>query len=136
MGLIKWGYEMGYREDVRVFLMDDLGTFAARSGQHKAELVKGPRDRFKGIKTNNRIEYAKNITTCAVKAINACSDKSRKILTGVYILDKTNREVMKEVGYKKSRYWDLKHIAIDEFMDNFAKVQKEMNLKPSFKLIK
>ena len=43
---------------------------------------------------------------------------------------------MKEVGYKKSRYWDLKHIAIDEFMDNFAKVQKEMNLNPSFKLIK
>ena len=48
---------MEYREDVRVFLMDDLGTFAARSGQHKAELVKGPRDRFKGIKTNNRKEY-------------------------------------------------------------------------------
>ena len=54
----------------------------------------------------------------------------------MYILDKTNREVMKEVGYKKSRYWDLKHIAIDEFMDDFAKAQKEMNLKPSFKLIK
>lgn len=35
MGLIKWGYEMEYREDVRVFLMYDLGTFAARSGQHK-----------------------------------------------------------------------------------------------------
>ena len=52
-----WGYEMEYREDVRVFLMYDLGTFAARSGQHKAELVKGPRDRFKGIKTNNRKEY-------------------------------------------------------------------------------
>ena len=32
---------MEYREDVRVFLMYDLGTFAARSGQHKAELVKG-----------------------------------------------------------------------------------------------
>ena len=76
---------MEYREDVRVFLMYDLGTFAARSGQHKAELVKGPRDRSKGIKTNSRIEYAKNITSCAVKAINDCSDKSRKILTGVYL---------------------------------------------------
>ena len=127
---------MEYKEDVRTFLKRDLSVFAARSGQHKAELVKGPRDRFKGIKTNDRIEYAKNITTCAFKAINACSDKSRKILTGVYILDKTNREVIKKVGYKKSRYWDLKHIAIDEFIDNFAKAQKEMNLKPSFKLIK
>ena len=26
---------MEYREDVRVFLMDDLGTFAARSGNIK-----------------------------------------------------------------------------------------------------
>ena len=127
---------MEYKEDVRTFLKRDLGVFAVRSGQHKADLIKGLKDIFKGVKTNNRIEYAKNITTCAFKAINACSDKSRKILTGVYILDKPNRVVMKDVGYKQSRYYDLKHIAIDEFIANFAKIQKSMNLNPSFKLIK
>lgn len=39
----------------------------------QGNIKQGPRDRFKGIKTKtkNRIEYAKNITTCPVKAINA-----------------------------------------------------------------
>ena len=127
---------MEYKEDVRTFLKRDFSVFTARSGQHKADLVKGPIDRFKGVKTNNRIEYAKNITTCIMKAIKACSEKSRRILTEVYILDKPNRVVMRDVGYKQSRYYDIKHIAIDEFMENFAKIQKKMNLNPSFKLIK
>ena len=127
---------MEYKEDVRTFLKRDFSVFAARSGQHKADLVKGPVDRFKGVKTNNRIEYAKNITTCIMKAIKACSEKSRRILTEVYILDKPNRLVMRDVGYKQSRYYDIKHIAIDEFMENFAKIQNKMNLNPSFKLIK
>ena len=127
---------MEYKEDVRNFLKRDFSVFTARSGQHKADLVKGPIDRFKGVKTNNRIEYAKNITTCIMKAIKACSEKSRRILTEVYILDKPNRVVMRDVGYKQSRYYDIKHIAIDEFMENFAKIQNKMNLNPSFKLIK
>ena len=127
---------MEYKEDVRTFLKRDLGVFAVRPGQNKVDLIKGTKDIFKGVKTNNRIEYAKNITTCTVKAIKACSEKSRKILTGVYIFDKPNRVVMRDVGYKQSRYYDLKHIAIDEFMENFAKIQKEMNLNPSFKLTK
>ena len=127
---------MEYKEDVRTFLKRDFSVFTARSGQHKADLVKGPIDRFKGVKTNNRIEYAKNITTCIMKAIKACSEKSRRILTEVYILDKPNRVVMRDVGYKQSRYYDIKHIAIDEFMENFAKIQNKMNLNPSFKLIK
>ncbi len=127
---------MKYKEGVRAFLKRDFSVFTARSGQRKADLVKGPIDRFKGIKINKRIEYAKNITACIIKAIKACSEKSRKILTGVYIFDKPNRVVITDVGYKQSRYYDLKHIAIDEFMENFAKIQKEMNLNPSFKLIK
>ncbi|WP_294763295.1 hypothetical protein [uncultured Lactobacillus sp.] len=127
---------MEYKEDVRTFLKRDLGVFAVRSGQHKADLVKVPVDRFKGIKINKRIEYAKNITICIIKAIKTCSEKSRKILIGVYIFDKPNRLVMRDVGYKQSRYYDLKHIAIDEFMENFVKDQKEMNLNPSFKLTK
>ena len=127
---------MEYKEDVRTFLKRDFSVFTSRSGQHKADLVKGPIDRFKGVKTNNRIEYAKNITTCIMKAIKACSEKSRRILTEVYILDKPNRVVMRDVGYKQSRYYDIKHIAIDEFMENFAKIQNKMNLNPSFKLIK
>ena len=127
---------MEYKEDVKTFLKRDFSVFAARSGQHKADLIKGAKDIFKGVKTNNRIEYAKNITTCIIKAIKTCSEKSRRILTEVYILDKPNRVVMRDVGYKQSRYYDLKHIAIDEFMENFTKIQKEMNLNPSFKLIK
>lgn len=42
----------------------------------------------------------------------------------MYILDKHNRVVITDVGYKQSRYYDLKHIAIDEFVENFAKAQK------------
>ena len=54
----------------------------------------------------------------------------------MYIFDKPNHVVMRDVGYKQSRYYDLKHIAIDEFMANFAKIQKSINLNPLFKLIK
>ena len=127
---------MENKEDVRTFLKRDFSVFAVRSGQHKVDLIKGTKDIFKGVKINKRIEYAKNITICIMKAIKACSEKSRKILIGVYIFDKPNRVVMRDVGYKQSRYYDLKHIAIDEFMANFAKTQKSMNLNPSFKLIK
>ena len=127
---------MEYKEDVRTFLKRDLSVFAVRSGQNKVDLIKGTKDIFKGVKTNNRIEYAKNITTCIIKAIRTCSEKSGRILTEVYILDKPNRVVMRDVGYKQSRYYDIKHIAIDEFMENFAKIQNKMNLNPSFKLIK
>ena len=127
---------MEYKEDVRTFLKRDLSVFSVRSGQHKADLIKGTKDIFKGVKTINRIEHAKNITTCIIKVIRTCSEESRRILTEEYILDKPNRVVMRDVGYKQSRYYDLKHIAIDEFMANFAKTQKSMNLNPSFKLIK
>ena len=127
---------MEYKEDVRTFLKRDFSVFAVRSGQNKADLIKGTKDIFEGVKTNNRIEYAKNITTCIIKAIKTCSEKSRRILTELYIFDEPNRVVMRDVGYKQSRYYDLKHIAIDEFIENFDKVQKEMNLNPSFKLTK
>lgn len=43
---------------------------------------------------------------------------------------------MKEIGYGQSRYWELKQIALDEFMDNFAKYQKQIGLEPAFKLVK
>ena len=36
---------------------------------------------------------------------------------------------MRDVGYKHSLYYNLKHIAIDEFIENFAKVQKENESK-------
>ena len=48
---------MEYKEDVRTFLKRDFSVFAVRSGQNKADLVKVPVDRFKGIKINKRIEY-------------------------------------------------------------------------------
>lgn len=60
--------------------------FMSQHKNKKTDLVKGTGDRFKGIKTKYRIEYTKNITTCAFKAIKVCSNKSRKILVEVYIL--------------------------------------------------
>ena len=67
---------MEYKEDVRTFLKRDFSVLAVRSGQNKVDLIKGTKDIFKGVKTNNRIEYAKNITTCTIKAIKSCSEKS------------------------------------------------------------
>lgn len=59
-------------------------------------------------RTTKKIVFAENITWCINKAIQACSDKSRKILTRVYLLDHLNKTAMKKIGYGQSRYWELK----------------------------
>ena len=42
---------------------------------------------------------------------------------------------MKKMGYGKTRYWELKQIAINEFMKNFATYQKKIGIEPFVKLI-
>ena len=54
----------------------------------------------------------------------------------MYILDKLNRNIVENIGYKQLCYYDLKHTAIDEFIGNFTRAQKRMNLNPSFRLLK
>ncbi len=128
---------MIYEENVRVFLKRDLGIFAIHAGRHKKGLTADHLDQLTTFNVDvPKIKYAEKLTTCVGKAIAACSDKSRKILTSVYLLDHLNRIAMKEIGYGQSRYWELKQIALDEFMDNFAKYQKQIGLEPAFKLVK
>ena len=126
-------------ETVRVFLKHDLGIFAIRSGRRKTDLSADKVDHLTTVaaeRTTENIAFAEKVTWCAGKAIQACSDKSRKILTGVYLLDQLNKTVMKEIGYGQSRYWELKQKALDEFMENFAAYQKEIGLEPYIKLVK
>lgn len=40
------------------------------------------------------------------------------------------------MGYGRARYYQLKRIALDEFMDNFVKYQKQIGLESAFKLVK
>ena len=107
-------------EKVRIFLKRDLGKFVIWSGRRKTDLVSDKVDKLTTLdakRTTKKIAFAENITWCIGKAIQACSDKSRKILTSVYLLDHLNKTAMKEIGYGQSRYWELKQ---KEFMENFA----------------
>ena len=126
-------------EKVRVFLKRDLGKFVIWSGRRKTDLVSDKVDKLTTLdakRTTKKIVFAENITWCIGKAIQSCSDKSRKILTSVYLLDHLNKTAMKEIGYGQSRYWELKQRALDEFMENFATYQKKIGLKPYIKLVK
>lgn len=126
-------------EKVRVFLKRDLGKFVIWSGRCKTDLVSDKVNKLTTLdakRTTKKIVFAKNITWCIGKAIQACSDKSRKILTSIYLLDHLNKTAMKEIGYGQSRYWELKQKALDEFMENFAEYQKKIGLEPYIKLVK
>ena len=118
---------MEVTENLKIFLKQDLDMFVAHSGRHKTDLTADKIDNLttmdKVIATEE-ITFAENVTWCVGKAIQKCSIKSKKILTGVYLFDHTNKEVMKKMGYGKTRYWELKQIAINEFMKNFATYQK------------
>lgn len=130
---------MEVTENLKVFFKQDLNSLVAHSGRYKRDLTA---DRVDSLTTIDKtiatreIAFAENVTWCVGKAIQACSIKSRKILTGVYLLDQLNKPVMKEIGYGQSRYWELKQIALDEFMENFAAYQKEIGLEPYIKLVK
>lgn len=128
-----------YTENVRVFLKCDTVKFVNCSGRRKTDLVSDKVDKlttFDAKHTTKKIVFAENITWCIGKAIQRCSIKSRKILTSVYLLDHLNKTAMKEIGYGQSRYWELKQMALDEFMKNFAEYQKKIGLEPYIKLIK
>lgn len=130
---------MEITENIKVFFKQDLDSLVAHSGRYKRDLTA---DRVDSLNTIDKtiatkeIAFAENVTWCVGKAIQACSIKSRKILTGVYLLDQLNKTVMKEIGYGQSRYWELKQIALDEFMENFDAYQKEIGLEPFIKLVK
>lgn len=130
---------MEVTENLKVFFKQDLNSLVAHSGRYKRDLTA---DRVDSLTTIDKtiatreIAFAENVTWCVGKAIQACSIKSRKIPTGVYLLDQLNKTVMKEIGYGQSRYWELKQIALDEFMENFAAYQKEIGPEPYIKLVK
>lgn len=122
-------------EKVRVFLKRDLGKFVIWSGRRKTDLVSDKVDKLTTLdakRTTKKIVFAENITWCIGKAIQACSDKSRKILTSVYLLDHLNKTAMKEIGYGQSRYWELKQIALDKFMQNFVGYLKNDRFGPIY----
>ena len=122
-------------EKVRVFLKRDLRKFVIWSGRRKTDLVSDKVDKLTTLdakRTTKKIVFAENITWCIGKAIQACSDKSRKILTSVYLHDHLNKTAMKEIGYGQSRYWELKQIALDKFMQNFVGYLKNDRFGPIY----
>ena len=126
---------MIYTESVRVFLKRELAMFVIWSGRRKTDLVSDKVDKLTTLdakRTTKKIVFAENITWCIGKAIQACSDKSRKILTSVYLLDHLNKTAMKEIGYGQSRYWELKQIALDKFMQNFVGYLKNDRFGPIY----
>lgn len=130
---------MEVTENLKVSLKQDLNMLVAHSARYKTDLTADKVDNLttmdKTIVTEE-IAFAENVTWCVGKAIQACSIKSKKILTGVYLFGHTNKEVMEEMGYSKSRYWELKQIAMNEFMENFAIYQKNIDIEPFIKLVK
>lgn len=116
-----------YTENVRIFLKHDIGKFVNWSGRRKTNLVSDKIDKLTtlGAKhTAKKIAFVENTTWCIGKAVQACSDKSRKILTSVYLLDHLNKTAMKEIGYGQSRYWELKQMALDEFKESVDAYRK------------
>lgn len=130
---------MEITENIKVFFKQELDSLVAHSGRYKRDLTA---DRVDSLTTIDKtiatkeIAFAENATWCVGKAIQACSDKSRVILTSVYLLEQSNKTVMTEIGYGQTRYYELKQIAIDEFIDNFAKFQKRIGVELYIKLVK
>ncbi|RMC49753.1 hypothetical protein [Lactobacillus sp. ESL0228] len=126
-------------EKVKVFLKQDLDSLVAHSGRHRRDLAADKVDHLTTLdKTiaSKEITFAENVTWCVGKAIQECSDKSRKILTDAYLKRQLDKITMVEMGYGSTRYYELKQIALTEFMENFAKYQKQIGLEPAFKLVK
>lgn len=109
-------------KEVKAYLKNDLNHYLAQRNRHRSDLLADKVDRLTTLakELTTEIAYAENLTLATSKAIQACSDKSRTILTKVYLQKELNKQVMVEMGYGSTRYFELKHIALCEFMENFA----------------
>ena len=60
---------MEYKEDVRTFLKRDFSVFAVRSGQHKADLIKGTKDYLKALKLTRELSMLRILPHVLLKQL-------------------------------------------------------------------
>ena len=118
-------------KEVKAYLKNDLNHYLAQCNRHRSDLLANKIDHLTTLakeRTTEGIAYAENLTLATGKAIQACSDKSRTILTKVYLQKELNKQVMVEMGYGSTRYFELKHIALCEFAKNFEMYLKKYGM--------
>ncbi|CAM3140730.1 phage transcriptional regulator, ArpU family [Lactobacillus bombicola] len=118
-------------DEVKDFFKHDLDHLLALCNRHRRDLLADNVDQLPVLteeRTDEDIAYAGKITWVVGKAIQACSVKSRKILTDAYLKRQLDKITMVEMGYSQARYYQLKQIALIEFADNFTAYLKEMGV--------
>lgn len=116
-------------DEVKDLFKHDLDYFLALCNRHRRDLLADNVDRLSALseeRTAKDIVYAGKITWAVGKAIQACSVKSRKILTDAYLKRQLDKITMVEMGYGSTRYYELKQLALAEFSKNFTPYLKEM----------
>lgn len=71
-------------KEVKAYLKNDLNHYLAQCNRHRSDLLADKVDHLTTLakeRTTEGIAYAENLTLATGKAIQACSDKSRTILT-------------------------------------------------------
>lgn len=118
-------------DEVKDLFKHDLDHLLALCNRHRRDLLADNVDHLPVLaeeRTDEDIAYAGKITWAVGKAIQACSVKSRKILTDAYLKRQLDKKVMVEMGYGSTRYYELKQLALAEFSKNFTPYLKEMSI--------
>lgn len=118
-------------DEVKDLFKHDLDHLLALCNWHRRDLLTDNVDQLPALseeRTAKDIFYAGKITWAVGKAIQACSVKSRKILTDAYLKRQLDKITMVEMGYGSTRYYELKQLALTEFSKNFTSYLKEMGI--------
>lgn len=116
-------------DEVKDLFKHDLDHLLALCNRHRRDLLADNVDHLPVLteeRTDKDIAYAGKITWAVGKAIQACSVKSRRILTDAYLKRQLDKITMVEMGYGSTRYYELKQLALAEFSKNFTPYLKEM----------
>lgn len=118
-------------DEVKDLFKHDLDHLLALCNRHRRDLLADNVDHLPALSeehTAKDIVYAGKLTWAVGKAIQACSVKSRKILTDAYLKRQLDKKTMVEMGYGSTRYYELKQLALAEFSKNFTPYLKEMSI--------
>lgn len=118
-------------DEVKDLFKHDLDHLLALCNRHRRDLLADNVDHLPALSeehTAKDIVYAGKLTWAVGKAIQACSVKSRKILTDAYLKRQLDKITMVEMGYGSTRYYELKQLALAEFAKNFTPYLKEMGI--------
>lgn len=118
-------------DEVKDLFKHDLDHLLVLCNRHRRDLLADNVDHLPALSeehTAKEIVYAGKLTWAVGKAIQACSAKSRKILTDAYLKRQLDKIIMVEMGYGSTRYYELKQLALAEISKNFTPYLKEMGI--------